>query len=198
LAEAFLNATHLAHQLSATCERRDCGACARLGSLLGSGGCKDPERNTSNGGTGTATTANSPGQGGGAAQDMSGDTILIGHYASMTGETSSFGKQTDAGIRFAMDELNANGGVLDKKIVVETQDDQSKAEEAKTVVTRFANDPKMVAVLGEVASSRSKFAAPVLQEAKIPMISPSSTNPDVTKVGDYIFASASLTRFRAT
>ena len=44
-----------------------------------------------------------------------------------------------------------------------------------------------VAVLGEVASSRSLEAAPICQQNKIPMISPSSTNPKVTETGDYIF-----------
>ena len=46
---------------------------------------------------------------------------------------------------------------------------------------------KVVAVLGEVASSGSMAAAPVCQQSKIPMISPSSTNPKVTEIGDYIF-----------
>ena len=135
-------------------------------------GCKSPG---DDGGTGLPT------------QDTSGNEILIGHYASMTGETSTFGTQTDAGIRLAMKEINAAGGILGKQIKVETQDDQSKPEEAKTVVTGFAANPKMVAVLGEVASTRSLQAAPVLQRAGIPMISPSSTNPSVTKVGNYIF-----------
>ena len=45
---------------------------------------------------------------------------------------------------------------------------------------------KVQAVIGEVASSNSLAAAPVAQEAKIPMISPSSTNPQVTEIGDYI------------
>ena len=124
---------------------------------------------------------------GGGGGGGGGNEILVGHFASMTGDTSTFGTETDRGIRLAMEELNAAGGVLGKQFRVQTQDDASKVEEAVTVVTGFANNPDMVAVLGEVASSRSKAAAPVLQAAQIPMVSPSSTNPDVTKVGDYIF-----------
>ena len=122
--------------------------------------------------------------GGGAA---AGDEILIGHFASMSGDTSTFGVETDNGVRLAMKEINEAGGILGKKVRVDTQDDQSKPEEAKTVVTGFAADPNVVAVIGEVASTRSLNAAPVLQRAGIPMVSPSSTNPAVTKVGDYIF-----------
>ena len=46
---------------------------------------------------------------------------------------------------------------------------------------------KAIAILGEVASSRSLEGAPICQQAKVPMISPASTNPKVTEVGNYIF-----------
>src|SRR5207247_11366093 len=49
------------------------------------------------------------------------------------------------------------------------------------------NKDRVVAVLGEVASSRSLAAAPVCQQNRIPMITPSSTNPRVTQIGEYIF-----------
>jgi len=67
------------------------------------------------------------------------------------------------------------------------EDDQSKPEEAGTVVTKLINQNHVVAVLGQVASSHSLAAAPICQANKIPMVSPSSTNPRVTQVGDYIF-----------
>jgi branched-chain amino acid transport system substrate-binding protein len=124
---------------------------------------------------------------GNAGGDSADNAILVGHYASMTGDTATFGTETDNGVRLAMKQLNAAGGVLGKQISVDTQDDRSLPDEAKTVATAFAANPKIVAVLGEVASTRSLNAAPVLQRAGIPMVSPSSTNPDVTKVGDYIF-----------
>jgi branched-chain amino acid transport system substrate-binding protein len=67
------------------------------------------------------------------------------------------------------------------------EDDQGRPEEAQTVVTKLITKDQVIAVLGEVASSRSLAAAPVAQQNGIPMISPSSTNPKVTEVGDYIF-----------
>jgi len=66
------------------------------------------------------------------------------------------------------------------------EDDQGSPEKAKTVMSKLINQDKVIAVLGEVASSNSLAAAPVAQEAKIPMITPSSTNPKVTEVGEYI------------
>ncbi|HEU5132968.1 MAG TPA: ABC transporter substrate-binding protein, partial [Pyrinomonadaceae bacterium] len=69
------------------------------------------------------------------------------------------------------------------------QDDRSDASEAATIVTKFVTQDMVNAVIGEVASSRSIAAAPIAQNAKIPMLTPSSTNPEVTKKGDFIFRS---------
>ncbi|MFN0280092.1 MAG: ABC transporter substrate-binding protein [Pyrinomonadaceae bacterium] len=115
-----------------------------------------------------------------------GDTIKVGVYGDLTGQTSSFGQSTKNGIELAVDEINAGGGVLGKKIQLVIEDDQGRPEQAKTVVQKLISQDKVQAVLGEVASTNSLAAAPVAQEAKIPMITPSSTNPKVTEVGDYI------------
>jgi branched-chain amino acid transport system substrate-binding protein len=115
------------------------------------------------------------------------DEIVIGEYGSLTGSTATFGISTKNGIDMAVDEINAAGGVLGKKVRVIVEDDQGKPEEARVVVQKLITRDKVVAVLGEVASSNSLAAAPEAQRSMIPMISPSSTNPEVTKVGDYIF-----------
>lgn len=148
-------------------------------------GCPDPNANKAGGGTtGSA-------QAGAATQNTNVTEIKIGEYVSETGETSTFGVESHAGLQFAVDQLNAAGGIdvggKKMKVVVDKQDDRSLAEEAKTIAVKFAADNDIVAVVGEVASSRSKTAAPELQRAGVPMVSPSSTNPEVTKVGDYIF-----------
>ncbi len=91
------------------------------------------------------------------------------------------------GTQLAIDELNAAGGVLGKQIELITEDNRSTAGESATIVKKLITRDKVVAILGEVASSRSLEAAPRAQEAHIPMISPSSTNPKVTETGDYIF-----------
>lgn len=113
--------------------------------------------------------------------------IVLGHYASMTGSEATFGRSTDNGIELAIDEINQAGGVNGKKVSVITYDDKGDAREAGTAVTRLVTRDGVVAVLGEVASSLSLVGAPVCQENGIPMVSPSSTNPAVTKVGDKIF-----------
>ncbi|MBA4148919.1 MAG: ABC transporter substrate-binding protein [Verrucomicrobia bacterium] len=127
-----------------------------------------------------------------------GDVIKIGEFASLTGREATFGQSSHAGTALAIEEINAQGGVLGKKLVLITQDDQSKAGEPATVVRKLISRDKVVAVLGEVASSRSLEAAPICQNAKIPMISPSSTNPKVTETGDYIFRVCFIDPFQGT
>lgn len=122
-----------------------------------------------------------------AACTKKSDEIVVGEYGSLTGNDATFGISTNKGVRMAFDEVNEKGGIKGKKIKLVTLDDQGKTEEAAQVVTQLITQKNVVAVLGEVASSRSKAAAPVAQKYGVPMISPSSTNPDVTKIGDYIF-----------
>lgn len=113
--------------------------------------------------------------------------ILVGEYGSLTGSEATFGVSTHQAIMLAVDEINAAGGVNGRRIKVLTEDDQSKAEEAANAVTKLISQNNVVAVLGEVASSNSLAAAPICQNNKVPMITPSSTNPTVTEKGDYIF-----------
>ena len=118
-----------------------------------------------------------------------GDKVRIGVFMSLTGSTANFGISSTNGIKMAADEVNSAGGINGKQIDVLVQDDRSDASEAATIVTKFVTQDQVHAILGEVASSRSIAAAPIAQNAKIPMLTPSSTNPEVTKKGDYIFRS---------
>lgn len=124
--------------------------------------------------------------------------IVLGHFASMTGSEATFGISTDEGLRLAFDEINAMGGIKGKKIKLITMDDQGKAEEAAAVATRLIEQEKVTVLIGEVASSRSLAVAPIAQAKKIPMVSPSSTNPKVTEVGDYIFRTCFIDPFQGT
>jgi branched-chain amino acid transport system substrate-binding protein len=129
-----------------------------------------------------------------AAQDV----IKIGEFASLTGKEATFGQMSHNGTQLAVDEINAAGGLLGRKVQLITEDDQSKAGEPATVVRKLISRDRVVAVLGEVASSRSLEAAPICQQNKIPMISPSSTNPKVTETGDYIFRVCFIDPFQGT
>lgn len=115
------------------------------------------------------------------------EPVRIGIFVDMTGATSSFGRSTTNGIKLAADEINVTGGINGRKLELIIEDDQGRPETAKMVVQKMIEKDKVHAILGDVASTNSLAAAPEAQSAKIPMISPASTNPIVTEVGDYIF-----------
>lgn len=133
---------------------------------------------------------------GGCKPKDDGKTIVIGHFGSMTGQQATFGISTDNAIKIAIEERNAKGGVKGKQIVLKTIDTAGKQSEASTAVTRLITDEGAKAILGEVASSLSMAGGAVAQQKKVPMISPSSTNPDVTDIGDYIFRVCFLDDFQ--
>ncbi len=126
------------------------------------------------------------------------NVIKIGQFASLTGSEATFGISSDNGIKLAVEEINNTGGVLGKKIELITEDNQGKPNETQTVVQKLINRDKVAGIIGEVASSRSKAAAPICQNAKIPMISQASTNPEVTAIGDYVFRVCFIDPFQAT
>jgi branched-chain amino acid transport system substrate-binding protein len=124
------------------------------------------------------------------------EPIKIGQFASLTGKEASLGQSSNKGTMMAIDDLNAAGGVLGRPLLLVTEDTQSKPGETATVVKKLISRDKVVALLGEVASSRSLEAAPIAQAAKVPMISPASTNPKVTETGAYIFRTCFIDPFQ--
>jgi branched-chain amino acid transport system substrate-binding protein len=135
-------------------------------------------------------------QGGGAPAGNANGPIVIGEVGSMTGTEATFGLSSANGIQLAIDEFNAKGGVKGRQLQVKVLDDQGRPEEAATATTRLISSEHVVAVLGEVASTRSMFMAPKAQQAKVPMVTPSSTNPAVTQKGDYIFRACFIDPFQ--
>jgi branched-chain amino acid transport system substrate-binding protein len=127
-----------------------------------------------------------------------GGGIKVGEFASLTGKEATFGISSHEGTQLATEVINAAGGVLGKKIELLVEDTQSKAGEPATVVNKLIARDNVVAILGEVASSRSLEAGPICQQNKIPMISPASTNPKVTETGDYIFRVCFIDPFQGT
>ena len=186
---------------------------ARIGALviavgltLALAGCKDKNDTSASNGSSrgsAATSVGSGGSGGGATggSGSGGGEIVIGEYASFTGPQADFGHQTDQGIKQAFEEVNAAGGidVAGKKMTVklETEDDASDATKADTAVKRLVDEKNVIAVLGEVASSCSLAGGKVCQDKGVPMISPSSTNVNVTVGRDYVFRVCFLDSYQA-
>jgi branched-chain amino acid transport system substrate-binding protein len=142
-----------------------------------------------------AAACSKSGDAGGSA---AGATIKVGEFASLTGKEATFGTSSHEGTVLAIEEINAAGGVLGKQLELVYEDNRSTPGESATIAKKLINNDKVIAILGEVASGRSLEVAPFAQQSRIPQISPSSTNPDVTKVGDYIFRVCFIDPFQGT
>jgi branched-chain amino acid transport system substrate-binding protein len=118
--------------------------------------------------------------------DATGD-IPVGVYAALTGDQAAFGNATVQGVKLAAEEINAAGGILGRKIKLVIEDDAGRPDQAAQVVSKLISSDNALVVIGENSSTQSLAGAPICQNSKVPMISPSSTNPSVTEKGDYIF-----------
>ena len=133
-----------------------------------------------------------------AATALAQETIKVGEFASLTGKEAVFGQNAHKGTLLAIEEANAAGGVLGRKLELLTEDDQSKPGESATVVKKLISRDKVVAVLGEITSGRTLEAAPIAQQYKVPLISPGATNVAVTAKGNYIFRVCFIDDFQGT
>src|SRR3954468_11289748 len=124
--------------------------------------------------------------------------IKVGEYASLTGKEAGFGQTSHHGVLLAIEEINTAGGVLGRPFELVYQDNQTRPGESATAVKKLISRDKVIALIGEVSSSRSLEAAPIAQQAKIPMIAPAATNPRVTQIGNYIFRVCFIDPFQGT
>lgn len=149
---------------------------------------------------GACNGGDKPGEGGGDAADTS--VIKIGQFASLTGTEATFGQQVNNGMKLAVEEINASGGVLGKKIELITEDTESKPQSTKNAVEKLLSKDKVVALIGEVASGRTLIAAPLATREKVPLLTPASTNETVTvdeagAVRDWVFRICFIDPFQA-
>jgi branched-chain amino acid transport system substrate-binding protein len=124
--------------------------------------------------------------------------IKIGGIGPVTGAAATFGDSTKKGLTLAVDEWNAKGGISGKKITLIYADDKGDPAEGATVYNKLIQQDKVAAIVGAVMSSVTLAGAPIAQDAKIPMITPTATNEKVTQVGDYVFRACFIDPFQGT
>lgn len=121
-----------------------------------------------------------------------GDTVKVGLNYELSGDVSTYGQSLTHGVELALEEINAAGGVLGKQIEIVKIDNRSDTTEAANASTRLATRDKVVTILGPATSGNTKAASPPAMENKVPLVSASATDDDVTvdsngNVREYIF-----------
>jgi branched-chain amino acid transport system substrate-binding protein len=122
--------------------------------------------------------------------------IKIGYYGDLSGPTFNFGESAKNGVLMAAEEINQAGGINGRRIDLVIEDDQGSPERAATRASKLIDQDKVIAVIAGGTSGNSRAGAPKAQVAKIPLISPSATDPAVTPIGDYIFRACFIDTFQ--
>ncbi|MDS4058873.1 MAG: ABC transporter substrate-binding protein [Candidatus Contendobacter sp.] len=129
-----------------------------------------------------------------------GSELKIGVSAPLTGDISALGQSTKNAILLAQDEVNAGGGlkVGDKVLKVRCiiEDDENKPESTATVFQKLINQDRVLAIIGSQSSKCSNAGAPIAESAKVPQITPWSTNPNVTKGRSFVFRACFIDPFQ--
>ncbi len=123
-----------------------------------------------------------------AKTDLSDEKIVIGSIAPMTGSAASFGVACDNGVRLAVEEINANGGILGAQVEVITKDDQGTPAEAVSGFNALLGEG-VTAIVGAVISSCTSAITELANEEEVVMITASSTADSITTEDDYVFRS---------
>jgi len=131
------------------------------------------------------------------------EPIKVAILAPLSGPVPTFGVMTRDGALLAIDEWNAKGGVLGRKIVPVVEDSQCTPDPAVNAANKVIDQDKVHYIVGEVCSKASIPISEIANSKKVVQISPTSTNPDVTvgkdgKAKDYIFRACFIDPFQGT
>ena len=119
-----------------------------------------------------------------AGQAVAADTIKLGVAGPHSGDLASYGIPTVKAAELVVKEINAKGGVLGKQVELLVEDDVCKPEVATNTATKLISEDVHV-VLGHICSGATKAALGIYKDSKVPVMSPSATNPALTQSGDY-------------
>ena len=124
-------------------------------------------------------------------EESKANIIKIGVNAEMTGPVATFGISSTNAMKLAVKQINAAGGINGKKIELIFADNKSEPAEAAAATTKLIAQDKVKAILGPLISSTTLACTKIAQDSKIPLLTPSATNPLVTekdgKVNSYVF-----------
>lgn len=114
-------------------------------------------------------------------------TIKIGFLGALTGSVASYGQNTLDGMKLAMEEINAAGGVNGKQVEIIDNDDRGDKTEGANITQKYVTQDKVVAIVGDPTTGITKVAAPIANQNKVVIMSAGSTGPGVVEIGPYVF-----------
>ena len=131
-------------------------------------------------------------------KSANGNVIKIGVIAPLTGNYAQYGVAVKEGVELKVEAINNAGGINGKKIELVTADSKGDVQEAVNAFKKMVSQDKVNVVIGEVVSATSQAISGLAQQAKVPLISATATNLDVTKGKDFVFRTTFTDPYQGT
>ncbi|MDR1575271.1 MAG: ABC transporter substrate-binding protein [Treponema sp.] len=124
------------------------------------------------------------------------NTVTIGAVFPLSGSVAFYGTESRDGAILAIEEINAAGGLLGRQLALIAEDDEGDGAKSINAFTKLTTRDKVSFVLGSSTSGATQAMTSLAQQGKVILISPSATNVDVTRVGDFIFRACFIDPFQ--
>lgn len=134
---------------------------------------------------------------GGKAGQSGKDVIKLGFLGAKTGSVANYGIPGEKGMEMAIEELNADGGILGKEVQGVYEDNKGESSEIANIATKYITRDKVVAMVGDPCTGLTKVAADIAQKNQVVIFSAGATGADVVEIGDYVFRNTLLDIFAA-
>ena len=115
----------------------------------------------------------------GCSKGPENNTFKIGVITSLTGSNAAFGQAHKNGYTIALEEINARGGLLGKKVELDYYDDQSRPDQAVQGVSKLVDQDRVPIVLGAYSSESTRAIVPVVTQKQVPLIIPTAVADNV-------------------
>lgn len=133
----------------------------------------------------------------GCGGEKKSDTIKLGFLGAKTGKVANYGLPGEKGMKMAIDELNAKGGILGKQVEGLYEDNKGDSTEISNIATKYITQDKVVAMVGDPCTGLTQVAAKIAQKNKVVILSAGATSDGVVEIGDYVFRNTLLDKFAA-
>jgi branched-chain amino acid transport system substrate-binding protein len=135
------------------------------------------------------------GGGAGDSDKAAGDTIKLGFLGATTGSVANYGIPGEKGMKLAIKEINAEGGVLGKQLQGIYEDNKGDNTEIANITTKYITRDKVAALIGDPCTGLTKVAADIAQKNQVVIFSSGATGDGVVEIGDYVFRNTLLDIF---
>ncbi len=126
------------------------------------------------------------------------NTITIGGIFPLSGSVAVYGIECKNGIELAIEEINAQGGVNGKRLVLISEDDEGNPEKSVNAYKKLTTSDKVSIIIGSLTSGCTQAMTSLAQSQKVLLIAPAATMESITDAGDYIFRTCFIDPFQGT